>query len=163
MKAAEVLSEINRYAPTFSRSTLGRYVDKGYIKAKKLPSGRYNYDSASVNKLLKLLEDGQSFKENKIAFYSNSKTMEFAIEWNFNLPEDSRKENSLYYYDNNKTLALKRKSGLKKLLIKILEGKVQTVIVPNKNVFGSKKTKEIVNNICEAMKVRIVVKGSQNE
>ncbi|MBD5316626.1 MAG: hypothetical protein HDS11_03000 [Bacteroides sp.] len=160
MKASEVLSEIKQYDPTFSRSSLSRYVDKGYIKAKKLPSGRYNYDFKSVKKIIKVLKDNQTIEQKKIAYYSDTKKQKLPIDRENNLTVDNRKENILYFYDTNKTVAFKRKKGLKKLLIKILEGHVKTLIVPNENVFGSKKTKSLVNEICKANEVSIVVRGS---
>lgn len=46
-------------------STVKRYVEKGYIKAVKLPNGRYNYDEESVYAMV-----GKRIpKENKIVAY----------------------------------------------------------------------------------------------
>ena len=46
MKAKEVLKVLD-----ISRRTLSRYITKGIIKGKRLPTGRYIYDDESVLKL----------------------------------------------------------------------------------------------------------------
>ena len=46
MKAKEVMELLD-----ISRRTLSRYITKGIIKGKRLPTGRYIYDDESVLKL----------------------------------------------------------------------------------------------------------------
>ena len=46
MKAKEVMKVLD-----ISRRTLTRYITKGIIKGKRLPTGRYIYDDESVLKL----------------------------------------------------------------------------------------------------------------
>ena len=46
MKAKEVMELLE-----ISRRTLSRYITKGIIKGKRLPTGRYIYDDESVLKL----------------------------------------------------------------------------------------------------------------
>ena len=46
MKAKEVMKVLD-----ISRRTLTRYITKGIIKGKRLPTGRYIYDDKSVLKL----------------------------------------------------------------------------------------------------------------
>ena len=46
MKAKEVIELLD-----ISRRTLSRYITKGIIKGKRLPTGRYIYDDESVLKL----------------------------------------------------------------------------------------------------------------
>ena len=106
MKAKEVLKVLD-----ISRRTLSRYITKGIIKGKRLPTGRYIYDDESVYKLaddkvLTILDTKQKqlTKKKKVNILESMITLSCELKGQFTLVELAHallKTNLLTYQQQN--------------------------------------------------------------
>ena len=106
MKAKEVMEVLD-----ISRRTLTRYITKGIIKGKRLPTGRYIYDDESVYKLaddkvLTILDvkQKQLTKKKKVNILESMITLSCELKGQFTLNELAYallKTNLLNYQQQN--------------------------------------------------------------
>ena len=151
MKAGEVLKILQ-----IGRSTLKKYRELGYIKARKLPTGQYDFDKGSVY----LFRNG---KDKRL-------TISYARVLNHSYTEDIHTQEKYiqnyaklhnivvdqYLHDYGNGLTTGKNKYFKKLLDLILDGQVKLVIVVSKDRV-SRDNFELFQYLCDKYNTDIKV------
>jgi predicted site-specific integrase-resolvase len=128
MKAGEVLRLLR-----ISRPTLYQYGKKGILKRRKLPNGKYDWDEESVYQILNKDVKRKTCIYARVSTYKQKKDMENQIEmlksWAFN----SGHRIDEIYSDVASGISFERRKDFFKMLDKILDHKVEKVIIAYKD------------------------------
>lgn len=112
-----------------TRPTLKRYRDQGLIKATKLPSGQYDYDTNSIYEL----KNGGVIRRNVIYARVSTHQQRDELDRQIACVKDYAKSNGYkidsIYSDIASGISFKNRDDLSTLLTYILEGKISKVFV----------------------------------
>lgn len=128
MKSGEVIRILG-----ITRPTLTDYVKKGYIKVNKLPSGRYEYDEASVYKFM----NKDIVRRNYIYARVSSSNQKQDLENQINIMKNYCFSNGIkidgLFRDIASGISFEKRTDFFNLLDDVLAGKVDKVIITYKD------------------------------
>lgn len=128
MKAKEVLSTLN-----ISRSTLMRYRRKGYIRAKALPNGHFDFDSDDVFALKLKGKKRISLAYARVSTYKQKHDLANQADELRQFTKAKGIELTEVYQDIASGISFKNRDDFFKLLDLVLQGKVKQVVITHKD------------------------------
>jgi predicted site-specific integrase-resolvase len=128
MKAGDVLKILK-----ISRPTLYRYVEKGYLKRTKLPTGLYDYDDESVYAFLNQDIKRKTVIYARVSTSKQKKDLENQVEmlktWAFNTGYSVHN----VYEDVASGISFEKRNNFYEMMDEIIEYKVENVIIAHKD------------------------------
>lgn len=128
MKAGDVLKILK-----ISRPTLYRYVEKGYLKRTKLPTGLYDYDDESVYAFLNQDVKRKTVIYTRVSTSKQKKDLENQVEmlksWAFNTGYSVHN----VYEDVASGISFGERLEFFEMLDEIIEYKIENVIIAHKD------------------------------
>ncbi|QNQ84319.1 IS607 family transposase [Lactobacillus sp. PV037] len=128
MKAREVLTTLN-----ISRSTLMRYRRRGYIRAKELPNGHFDFNADDVFALKLKGKKRISLAYARVSTYKQKNDLKHQAEELREFAEAKGIELTQVYQDIASGISFKNRDDFFKLLDLVLQGKVKQVVITHKD------------------------------
>lgn len=128
MKAGEVLNTLG-----ISRQTLMRYRRRGYIRAKELPNGRFEFNADDVFKMKLKGKKRISLAYARVSTYKQKKDLKNQEEELREFAQAKGIELTKTYQDIASGISFKNRKNFFKLLDQVLKGEVKEVVITHKD------------------------------
>ena len=151
MKAAEVMRILR-----ISRPTLCRYVKTGVLKVKEFPTGRYEYDDASVYGFLNKAVVRNTYIYARVSERKQQSDLENQISLLKQFCFNNGWQVSGVYQDTASGITFDKRKEFYDLLNEILDGKAERVVVMHKDRL-SRTCFDMLRKLFDSFKCQIVV------
>lgn len=128
MRANEVLNLLR-----ISRPTLTKYVKEGIIEVKKLPNGRYEYDTESVYSFLNKDVKRKTYIYARVSASAQTTELDNQIELLKQFCFTNGYTISGIYSDIANGISFEKRSNFLKMLDNIIDNKVERVVITHKD------------------------------
>lgn len=128
MKAGKVMDILQ-----ISRSTLKRYRDNGYLKAKKLPTGQFDFDDESVYLLKNKKSKRLTLLYGRVSTYKQKNDLQNQMQELRDFANAKGYEIDGSYQDIASGISFKKRKQFFKMLDLILAGKVKRVVITHQD------------------------------
>lgn len=116
-----------------SQVTLGTYVKKGYIKVTELPTGRRNYDEASIYAFLNKSVNRRNYIYARVSSYGQKKELQNQIDLLTNYCFQNGIKIDGTFSDVASGISFEKRKHFFELLDDVVDGKVAKVIITYKD------------------------------